>query len=423
MQHPDEGTIHAWLDGELPEDQSNEIAAHASECPECSAKIAEARGLIAASTRILTALDDVPARVIPEAAGTLPAAAPARRRRWFDRTDIRAAAAVLVVAGASYMVVKRDSATTTDALLVADRAQSAPMAATDSAGPTASVVAPVAPPVVAQRMAPPSARKSAPPAVAEIEAPMAKAAIAGEMSRAPSALRMDAAAAPAPVSGARAEPSFSVIEGRVVDQRTDKGLGGAQVLLPGTSLRAYTDNDGHFSITNVPPGEKTLNVRRIGYVQENLAIAVPVDASVTANVAMKQDAAELSQVVVTGAAGAIATATAPAKVAASPSPRVISVDSATATRRTIYEVSPGVRITLVDSPANTAKGEALFGGQLQGRVANVPQRSAKAADAKAASSVVNTISWAESGHRYELSGPIPVERLQALKRQLVEQKR
>ena len=80
MQHPDEGTIHAWLDGELPEDQANEIAAHARDCPECSATVAEARGLIAASTRILTALDNVPAGVIPAEATAVPTAAAVRRR-------------------------------------------------------------------------------------------------------------------------------------------------------------------------------------------------------------------------------------------------------------------------------------------------------------------------------------------------------
>ena len=65
MQHLDEGTIHAWLDGELPADEAEKIAAHANECPECGALVAEARGLIAASTRILTALDNVPAGVVP----------------------------------------------------------------------------------------------------------------------------------------------------------------------------------------------------------------------------------------------------------------------------------------------------------------------------------------------------------------------
>jgi anti-sigma factor RsiW len=65
MNHLDEGTIHAWLDGALDAAQSADAEAHVKGCAECSAKVAEARGLIAASSRILTSLDDVPANVIP----------------------------------------------------------------------------------------------------------------------------------------------------------------------------------------------------------------------------------------------------------------------------------------------------------------------------------------------------------------------
>lgn len=92
MSHLDEGTIHAWLDGALSATQSAEADAHVRGCTECSAKVAEARGLIAASSRILTALDDTPANVIPK-----PAVAPTRRRRsvtpWISGL---AAAAILI---------------------------------------------------------------------------------------------------------------------------------------------------------------------------------------------------------------------------------------------------------------------------------------------------------------------------------------
>src|SRR4026209_1450297 len=110
MQHLDEGTIHAWLDGELPADEAEKMAAHASECPQCWALVAEARGLIAASTRILTALDDVPAGVVPSGSGSPEKPAvpggPAFRRPWYSRTDLRAAAALLFVAGASLVAVR-----------------------------------------------------------------------------------------------------------------------------------------------------------------------------------------------------------------------------------------------------------------------------------------------------------------------------
>src|SRR6476646_2723342 len=65
MQHLDEGTIHAWLDGALAPIEAEQVAKHAAECATCAAAVAEARGIIAGSARIVAALDDVPGGVIP----------------------------------------------------------------------------------------------------------------------------------------------------------------------------------------------------------------------------------------------------------------------------------------------------------------------------------------------------------------------
>lgn len=96
MRHPDEGTIHAWLDGALSADEAAQVEAHVKDCPQCQAAVAEARGFIAASSRILTALDDAPRAVIP-------AAAPRRRvQPWMWRV----AATVLVVAGGTLLLFR-----------------------------------------------------------------------------------------------------------------------------------------------------------------------------------------------------------------------------------------------------------------------------------------------------------------------------
>src|SRR5947209_17536489 len=81
MQHLDEGTIHSWLDGALGTDEAARVEAHVAECAQCQAAIAEARGFIAASSRILTALDNAPR-------GVIPAARPKKRDRaaaWVTR--------------------------------------------------------------------------------------------------------------------------------------------------------------------------------------------------------------------------------------------------------------------------------------------------------------------------------------------------
>jgi anti-sigma factor RsiW len=106
MQHPDEGTIHSWLDGALSAEEAAQVEAHIKECPQCAAAVAEARGFIAASSRILTALDDVPRGVIPAAAA----------KKRVDPLVWRIAATVLVVAGGTLLVLRtggRDDGTAT----------------------------------------------------------------------------------------------------------------------------------------------------------------------------------------------------------------------------------------------------------------------------------------------------------------------
>lgn len=96
MPHPDEGLIHAWLDGALDAAEAARVEALVASDPAWTAAAAEARGLIAASARIVGALDRVPSNVIP-----MPVAPPrlmARRWVW------RAAAVVALMAGSAVVL-------------------------------------------------------------------------------------------------------------------------------------------------------------------------------------------------------------------------------------------------------------------------------------------------------------------------------
>jgi hypothetical protein len=64
-EHPDEGTIHAWLDGALDAASAERVEAHVRGCAACSALAAEARGLIAGASRVVAALDDASAGTRP----------------------------------------------------------------------------------------------------------------------------------------------------------------------------------------------------------------------------------------------------------------------------------------------------------------------------------------------------------------------
>lgn len=98
MPRPDEGLIHAWLDGQLPPDDAARIEELAATDPEWAAAVAEARGLVAASSRILSALDHVPAGVVPKRT----AVRSGQRLPWWTKI----AAAVVVVAGGSVVVMQ-----------------------------------------------------------------------------------------------------------------------------------------------------------------------------------------------------------------------------------------------------------------------------------------------------------------------------
>jgi anti-sigma factor RsiW len=170
MQHPDEGMIHSWLDGALSAEEAARVESHVSECASCAAAVAEARGFIAASSRILTALDDVPRGVVP--------AVPAKQRDF--RIVWRAAAAMLIVAGGSFVVMREGgsdarvatgreavtsgvlekgtlTATPTSQSPAADAAESVPQPPTTSAaaaaGTTIRPSTPTASPVVPERRA------------------------------------------------------------------------------------------------------------------------------------------------------------------------------------------------------------------------------------------------------------------------------
>jgi hypothetical protein len=451
MQHLDDGTIHAWLDGELSADEAERIAVHAGKCVECGALVAEARGLIAASTRILTALDDVPAGVMPNGSvvSEKPVAAgePIFRHRWYDRTDLRAAAALLFVAGASLVAVKiaRNPASSVKAVAApmgSSVAVSPPLQ--DTATPAAADVAQqakaseVKPMVGGAGVFAEQARSEgrvavSPPTVASkvsarepVSAPvMAKAMDAVNLSKAMGNLRSDA-------------PTPGRVQGQVVDGVREKGLPAASVQVEGTTLGAITDQQGRFTIDSVPAGDRRLLVRRIGYVAQAVPLAVREESGATATVALAPSTTKLDEVVVSSiAAGPTATAGSAAPL------RVLRTDSTANTRRVVYQISPSVEVTLVESAINAVerdrgvnqplKDKMADSAALRGSLSGVTPRSNAKTDRAAAPAPmvmsasarpqINTISWSDLTRRYTLSGPLKPSELEAIKERLMKMRR
>ncbi len=141
----DDGEIHEWLDGELHAERAAELEALTHTSPEFAQRVAEARGLIAASSRILGALDDVPSRVLPSKSGP-PVVGGAGNapvhvaRRWSWRR-VSSIAALLMVGVTGVLVVRREPALSEPDALVRAEASPSQAAPAESAAMAFNVVA------------------------------------------------------------------------------------------------------------------------------------------------------------------------------------------------------------------------------------------------------------------------------------------
>ena len=57
----------------------------------------------------------------------------------------------------------------------------------------------------------------------------------------------------------------TTISGQVIDMNTGEALAGVEVVIKGTTLKAYTDFDGNFEVKNLQSGTYDLVVSMISY--------------------------------------------------------------------------------------------------------------------------------------------------------------
>ncbi len=197
MQHPDEATIHAWLDGALSAGEAARLEGHVAACSDCAGKVTEARGFIAASARILKSLDAAPRGVIPSTQSR-------SRPNW---PLIQAAAALLVVAAGTMVFRARPVET------------NPPNVAT-------TVTGPVALPDTAQ--VPPNVAASVVPSVGSNEGVSNSAGIPTQPRRRTQRAAPIQSQAEARDAGigmmAKAVPVASIAKGQVADSYVDVGV-------------------------------------------------------------------------------------------------------------------------------------------------------------------------------------------------------
>ncbi|OLD87419.1 MAG: hypothetical protein AUG85_07270 [Gemmatimonadetes bacterium 13_1_20CM_4_66_11] len=88
MSHVDEGTLHAYLDGELASGERATLEAHVAQCATCRAALADERALRDRASAVLSLArpSERPAPSLEQ----LRRASPAKRSPWHLRTSSRA---------------------------------------------------------------------------------------------------------------------------------------------------------------------------------------------------------------------------------------------------------------------------------------------------------------------------------------------
>lgn len=247
MKHLDEGTIHAWLDGALSDDEARYCEEHAAQCEACRAAVAEARGLVAGASRILSALDDVPAGVVPART-----ARPETRRNWTRTLSWAMAATVVLAVG-----VKVATRTPADRIATVRAAPMRPAVAESAAAKTvakppapAPAPAPAPTPAPAPAQAKPESEPAAPRTI-ERDVAAANAPEQVKAADATAAPRAQASRVERGVAGGMARPAMPVLNGVVVT-----GLASAE-RDTGAALRipvCYTNGVEHLTLDTADVG-------------------------------------------------------------------------------------------------------------------------------------------------------------------------
>ena len=133
MSHVDEGTLHAYLDGELPPVERERVDTHLKGCPACQARLVEERALIERASRLL-GMATPPER-------TMPPLQELRQPRltWRLRRPLALAATVLLAIGLGWTArglfqMRAESTGPTDEIAAfAKRPEPAPVPASPAA--------------------------------------------------------------------------------------------------------------------------------------------------------------------------------------------------------------------------------------------------------------------------------------------------
>ncbi|MGQ0715057.1 MAG: TonB family protein [Gemmatimonadaceae bacterium] len=86
----------------------------------------------------------------------------------------------------------------------------------------------------------------------------------------------------------------------MVRDSSGAGIAGAEISVAGSDVRGYSNAEGGFRLTNVPPGTLTLGVRRLGFLPTTVSVAILPLETAAVSVVITPLAQSLETVVVRG---------------------------------------------------------------------------------------------------------------------------
>jgi TonB-dependent SusC/RagA subfamily outer membrane receptor len=90
------------------------------------------------------------------------------------------------------------------------------------------------------------------------------------------------------------------VSGKIIDDKSNQPLPGANIFIKGTSMGAASGSDGSYKIANVPPGRYTLLAAYIGYYTTEQPVQVVVNEESVVDFNMRVSILKADEIVVTG---------------------------------------------------------------------------------------------------------------------------
>ena len=85
------------------------------------------------------------------------------------------------------------------------------------------------------------------------------------------------------LAAGEARAQTGIVRGAVTDSVAQRPLAGARVTVDGTALSTLTRNDGSYTLTQVPEGERTVRATAIGFGFRTQSVRVRGGETVTAD--------------------------------------------------------------------------------------------------------------------------------------------